>query len=98
MKEDLKSVFIGVLIVIGLIVLLLSKRTDDVVDPRPDIVNHDKKVEKLDKTIDELIIDIDDSTHIRIDSILKEDYEGVEDCIDTVVINGVSELVWNGCK
>lgn len=94
---DFKSILIGVVCVV-LALVIFNSPDESVIQEKPKPIDNTPKIEAIEEVIEEIEKEVDDSTHIRIDSILKAKYEGVEECIDTVVVDGVTEYVWNGCR
>ena len=62
------------------------------------IVDNSEKIDSLTNAIISLNEKIDPMVNHRIDKILNKEYEGFEECIDTVWNNGVIEYHWNGCN
>ena len=63
-----------------------------------EVVDNSSQIDSLIKNIKALEERLDPIVNKRIDHILNKEYEGFENCIDTIWNDGVIEYHWNGCN
>jgi len=75
--------------------LIFDQKTSN--QEKTEVVDHTKELKSLSSKIDSLNSKVDPLVTERIDHILNKEYEGIEECIDTIWNNGSIEYHWKGC-